>query len=386
MSELFTTKAPTDPRPQQHGESAYQFLNRIHQPFWERQRHLLDAWFARYAGEQEDGTEAKRRFLGTFQSHDDRQHEAACWELYLHELFLRLGFEVVVEPVVDGKTPDFLVGKEGEPIAFIEAAVDFPADSDGASDRRLQDFMVSVESTATIQDTALSFQVRRRGDRPLAGARVGEQLLAEYQKSGAASLTVASDGWAIDIDLVSAPGYSGRFAVGEVAFGGTYAEVKIDPVRNRLKKKGDKYKNLGLPLLVAINVLGQPSPITPQDVAQAMYGSVVSYFGHDGQPLFNRASRDGILGRNGSGQRTNVSGLIFAQGFSVVDTAKRTPAVYLNRLASLPISAELLKLETIHVDDPTTEPIQAAPAPDAASLFGLPADWPGPEVPFSNPY
>ncbi len=386
MTWLFSKKARTDPRPCQRSESAYEFFDRVDQPFWKRLRDELEIWFERYAVSQPNSEDARRRFRGAFTSGDDRQHEGATWELYLHELFVRAGFRVIVEPEVLGKTPDFLLEQRGEPYAYVEAAVDFVSDEERASGRRLDDFIASVEANATIPDTALSFLVRRRGSLPLPGAHLGRRLVTDYQAHGHAEQSTATGGWNVSVELQYLEGHSGRFSVSEVTVGGTYAKNQIKPVRTRLKKKGDKYKELDLPLIVAINVLGRDSPIGPKDVAQAMYGSITTYLGFDGEPLTERAGRDGTLGHDDTARRSNVSGVLFAQSFSVAAASNRAPAIYLNRLAKHPVSPEHLAVDVYEVGDPTDEPTQLFSGADPSSLFQLPSEWPGPEAPFSKPY
>lgn len=54
------------------------------------------------------------------------RHYAAWWELYLHELFLRLGYEITIHPAIDGteRKPDFGLRSDSSEL-LVEASVVF---------------------------------------------------------------------------------------------------------------------------------------------------------------------------------------------------------------------------------------------------------------------
>src|SRR3954447_23347680 len=100
---LFDDFERANPLPAEEGEDSFSFMNRVAQPFWQRIRDELDQWFAAYP--PDDATDLRSRFRDA----SPAQHFAAWWELYLHELFLRLGFAVDVHPELEGVSgrPDF---------------------------------------------------------------------------------------------------------------------------------------------------------------------------------------------------------------------------------------------------------------------------------------
>jgi hypothetical protein len=88
-------------------ESAYAFFDRVDDPVVERVRTLLEEWFQHYPEVEE-----KRNVRGRLVSGDDGHFVSALWELYLHEVYTQLGFDVEeIEPAVPGSTnrPDFLL-------------------------------------------------------------------------------------------------------------------------------------------------------------------------------------------------------------------------------------------------------------------------------------
>src|SRR6266478_755554 len=98
---LFDHIQRTNYEPATHSEDTFSFLNRSASLESESVRDLLESFFRRYPSSE--SAELKSRFKTQFDS--------AFFELYLHELLLRLGCEVTVHPTLKGigAKPDFLV-------------------------------------------------------------------------------------------------------------------------------------------------------------------------------------------------------------------------------------------------------------------------------------
>jgi hypothetical protein len=97
---LFGDILRTHRGPATHSEDTFSFLNRSVRPASEAVRNLLESFFCRYP--PSESAELKSKF--------EIQFESAFFELYLHELLLRLGCEVDVHPTLNGTgaKPDFL--------------------------------------------------------------------------------------------------------------------------------------------------------------------------------------------------------------------------------------------------------------------------------------
>ncbi len=87
-----------------HAEPEYEFLNTSAFRFADQVRRYTQEWFDRYP------EDAKADLRGRFRSKDNEQHTSAHFELLIHELLLRLDFDVQVHPYVPttSKRPDFL--------------------------------------------------------------------------------------------------------------------------------------------------------------------------------------------------------------------------------------------------------------------------------------
>ena len=94
---LYDEGTRTDYGRKRYDESVFDFVNRAADEVWERVRVEEEAWYTALPDA------AKAQVRGRFRSKGDDAHFGAWWELYLHRLFSRLGFEVDVEPTIAGR-------------------------------------------------------------------------------------------------------------------------------------------------------------------------------------------------------------------------------------------------------------------------------------------
>ncbi len=121
---MFDDKVRTDPEPGYARESTYAFLDRVDDPVFAAVRELLNAWVGRFASLHDDA--AISDLVGRLRSKEDIAFYAAFWELYLHELFVRLGFNIEVHPESGKDTrPDFRLTRDGREI-YLEAVMPNP--------------------------------------------------------------------------------------------------------------------------------------------------------------------------------------------------------------------------------------------------------------------
>jgi hypothetical protein len=116
---LFDDIERTDKRSKNYSESTYRYYNQSARPGVAAMREMLERWFANFP-------EAGQAHLrGHFCSPIENQHQAAFFELYIHELLVRLGFAVEVHPAPGsvGTRPDYLATQEGTPKFYLEATL-----------------------------------------------------------------------------------------------------------------------------------------------------------------------------------------------------------------------------------------------------------------------
>jgi hypothetical protein len=87
---LFVERARSDSSYAGEEESTWAFLNRVEDRVFDRVRRLSNAWYAAYP------LEARPALRSRLASGDDIEFHSAWFELYLHELHRRLGFDLEV--------------------------------------------------------------------------------------------------------------------------------------------------------------------------------------------------------------------------------------------------------------------------------------------------
>lgn len=101
-------------------EPHFPYLNRTGRVDLARVRALIEDWFGRYPRAHQAELRARLR------SSNNETFDGAFFELYLHELLRRLGYELDVHPALGpdrGARPDFLARRGGEDRFYLEGRV-----------------------------------------------------------------------------------------------------------------------------------------------------------------------------------------------------------------------------------------------------------------------
>lgn len=391
MRRLFDAIDRTDARPGRHGESTFAFFNRVAGIVWERIRTEEEAWYAEYPDEHGDLRER-------FRSDDDTQHFAAWWELYLHRLFSRLGFEIEVHPTIDGRPdrPDMLLDREGEPI--LVEAVSFSSGivepgRHEAREGQVIDAINAIESDSSklfflrVEFDAVGAQTLKQG---LVKRRIVQWLdtlapdadaIHQAFQSDATppSLLIEHDDWAIDLAAIPvSPEARGRsdhtlFGMGSTIVGDTNDRERL---ANALDRKRRKYGTPDRPLLIAALSI---SPTFDGTIAAALFGTEIVQVSNSGE--VNRGRRpDGLyIGPDGP-RATQLSGVLIGDRLGVTALAEMSPRLWHNPAADHPVSSRLLPLPSAHLIEDRIDYQDGAVAPH--EVFGISRDWPGPESAF----
>jgi hypothetical protein len=154
MLTLFDDVERTDVGPAKYAEPSYPYWNRSARKDIAHVRAHLEQWFGRYPAEH------AADLRGRFRSASDVQHRGAFFELFLHEMLLRLGCVAEVHPTVPGtsKRPEFRVTSPGRSQFYLEAKVsnDESSEQAGARTRVNRVTMHSTISTRPITGSTSS--------------------------------------------------------------------------------------------------------------------------------------------------------------------------------------------------------------------------------------
>lgn len=398
-SLLFPDAARSDPQPKRAHESDYGFFQRVDDPACGRIRDLLNQWFERFATSQD--AEAVADLRQRFRAKQSGQFLAAFWELYLHELFARLGFQARVHPASakGGNRPDFLMTQGGTRF-YLEAVMPTPGFS--PSDNQ----PASVATVTEYVNEAFRSQFRLRLRHIIPGPNfprrkaviraVGDWLdsldWADLWK-GAPQKSVypetelhISDGWqiklaAIPLDpscqsdeprsmIFSYPGFIG------------YPDGLGEAVLPLLVEKTSKYGELDAPLMVAMWVVDLMA--NPHTAPLALFGSWFSVKGGTHRTGLELQDDRSGLWTPGAKTRERGCGVLainsFDFGYPAV--ARMLPRYWPNPWTEKPLGVDL-PFPTSTVSDDEATVVNLPETISASELLELPEDWPG--QPFQNP-
>ncbi len=158
---LFDDFERTNDNPSEDGEPLFTFINRAAGENWRSVRELLSEWVAAYPNSD------RAALISRFRRTDRRGFLGAFWELYLHELFRRLGFAIELHPTIDGvrHRPDFLLSKEGTCV-YVEAVTKYEPQSYSADDERLASLIDAIGRVES-RDFVVELDARQIANIPL---------------------------------------------------------------------------------------------------------------------------------------------------------------------------------------------------------------------------
>jgi hypothetical protein len=279
---LFDAIEHSDPSPRKESESGFDFMNRVDTPYWTEVRWLLEDWFGRYPVEdQQDLRDAYRSRLSG-------QHLGAWWELYLHELFLRLGFGVEVHPSLDGtrRRPDFRIRRDDR-TALVEAAALFSGFARAERRTTAPGWMTEALETLDSPDFFVNYEaVLAHGPEQLKRQEVAgpmqewiDGLDADFIRSEmeadaepphfvlrCRSWEVSFFAWPLNPERRGRPGH--RVVGAGPAMGGAVDD--IGQLESKLKVKAGRYGRPDEPYVIAILCLS--SFMERLDIEQALFG------------------------------------------------------------------------------------------------------------------
>jgi hypothetical protein len=314
--------------PRDHGESQFAFLDRSGRPPFEAARQRIDDWYSRLC----DGL--KSGVLQRLHSGDDQHFNAAFWELYLHELFMRLGYEITCEPTLpNGRKIDFLL-RRGDAAFYLEAtAAGMPNEQRGADARRDRIYRELNQVKTTAFMLGITIEQAGRSDAPKL-ARLREDLEAwlagldpdEVQQQWEASGEVPShhwseaSGWSLTLEaLPNKPELRGQPVDRPL---GMFSEDAMDPAEDEVslmralkRKQPSRYGDLPLPYVVAVSETS-PTPFDPTPHrTNVMFGSLQIIYGDGRGPRWIRAE-NGIWRGPGARSRNRrlAAGLLDWEG------------------------------------------------------------------------
>ncbi|MGU3652518.1 hemin-binding protein [Mycolicibacterium sp. A43C] len=375
---IFDAGTPLYGGPAAHNESIFRYISRAEGEQWQSVRDLMESWYADF--DDSDGD-----LLARLRSDGVDQHTPAWWELYVHTVFRRLGFEIEIHPPLAGSTkrPDFRVTK-GDRTLYVECAAitgdDLVENSAGQAwiyeciDRaRNPDFMVRVDIERAGTEHPSVKQIVRPIEKWLDRLDY-EDLARRFDEDGATAVESFSfRDWDVRIGALPVKedlrGRDGAL-IAITGAGGVRVLSEEEPIREILRKKGKKYGDLGAPFIVAL--LDRSSFARDREMTGAAFGSVaLTYSMGDTSSARLIRQPDGYWRPPPEDRRgRRIAGVLFAEAVITpwsVDSS--LPGLWLNPWAETPVPGGM-PFATNTIDDTgalSTTPAQITPQ----DLFGL---------------
>lgn len=294
---LFDEKERHYSQPSLRAETTYSFYDRSCLTGFGHLREMLQRWLGRLPPEKQKGIVARMRHTGPGSPTEQKNFDSAFFELFLHEFLVGTGGAVVVEPTIEGLTPDFGVTErksDGEVFSYVVEATDINVlsnsalDSDWNEDHALDvldeiespDFFLNVRTDGRLMSTPPKSALQRpfkeliqesNYDRVCAIAELhgySEMLMPSAKfEHGDWQLT----GHLLPVARDRRPN-RGRFVgIGPIKAGWPKAPSKL---KNRLYEKGKKYSKVER-LIIAVR--GDWN-LERDELAEALFGTQVHRF------------------------------------------------------------------------------------------------------------
>lgn len=296
------------------GESAFTFLTRLDSPQADLLRSRIESWL------QSAPDTFKQRSLEGLTSEDDRKHDAAIFELFLHQFLLDSGLPILeYEPIVAGSRPDFIIEWPDKRRVAIEATTieRTPRKEAGDEDFRNQIWQALQELPRSSRLFHLSFEGAFHSQpRTKMVAQSIQRQIDSYPSK--AQYTCAERGALIIVTEVAQRenGRTGQaFGIASIGRSGfIYPQGRL---RDKIRRKYPQIRKFQGPTIIAISC---PAIEFGLDVlTAALFGDDEFSFNADfSTTLEATRAANGILIHHGSPELTNLSGLLaFDQNYTL---------------------------------------------------------------------
>jgi len=385
---LFSQMDRTYTGPKLYAESNYNFLDRSARQEAATVRVILEQWFSHFPmADQAD-------LLGRFKSPIDVHHISAAFELYMHELFLCLGYSVEVHPTTpNAKTshPDFLITDgEGNRI-YVEAvqATDIDTEEEGARKRlnvvydainRLEsrDWFVSVKTDSYPTQQPSGKRLRAELKRWLDSLdRTNIVDLTTQAGTGALPILDYEEGeWRLHFTAIprSAPKRDGPVGrvLGSYSMGARWLNT-WEVIRDTLISKENHYGPLDAPLIIAVNA--NVFDVDEIDIMQALFGQeefLINRDVIDSEPVMRRARNGFWWGPTGP-RHTEVSAVAIGYDIRPFTCGVRDLVLYQNPWADVETVGQI---STLTMKAPLEGEMRPVPGRHPRDILHLPDGFP----------
>jgi len=386
---LFDTKKRINKECKKYSEPLFAYLERSGKKSSGFIRNLLEEWYSHYPEKH------KKDIYSMLISKDDHSHLSAFFELYMHELLLKLGFTAEIHPEIEGKSthPDFLVFLDSIPLFYLECALVKGPKKDTAAEKlenkiydmidemKNDDFFLYVEINASSTSTPSGAKWRRELERRLSELDPDE-LYENLEREDWESLpqwTLEDKGWKVTFrPIPRSKNIRGKHCVRPIGIiwkGFFWSDIYVY-IRNVIREKANKYGRLKLPYVIAVNVLS----LFCDDIAisEALFGKLITKINREPDGTIRRREDrkpNGVWWGSRRPQYTRVSGVIVFPYLYYGNIAKVTPTLWHNPWARHPINLSIFPFNQ-RVPNKEEMRMELRMGKPINEIFSLPENWP----------
>lgn len=378
---LFCDIARTNTAPANHVVADFEYLNTSARAEAGRVRQVLTQWLDNYPARH------RANLVTRFRSQDDQVHQAAFFELFLHQFITIQGFRVLeIEPILpNGRSPDFLVETPQGVRFYLEGTVATgTAPNQVGTERRVRDILQTIDNTNSPffflevglegEPTApVSLRNLRRHVQTFVDGLDYEEALA-LRISGSEhfkSIRYEENGVTVQISAIakSRP-YAGERAIGIGPMQGGFIQPHA-PITRAVQRKAARYGELDIPLVVAVNA--QDDYASDDDAVDALFGTESVLVRPDGSQRVIRNTDGAWRGPHGP-VYTRCSAVLFVSRLRPWSLGQRKLSLFHNPWAQR--SAEI-SIDGCDVFRLSEERLEREVGQPVWNLLGLPDGWPG---------
>ncbi len=327
-------------------EQHYSYLNRSGRNNCFKIRETLDKWFNNYPNKH------KYDLKSHFQSDDNTKFISSFFELYLHELFYRMEYKIVVHPEIKNtkKKPDFLLITPDGAKVYVEATTATKKLEEGKNHRKFLDRI--YDKIETIKNPHFDLYTEEVGfleKQPSEGKIKKEvkswlELLNWKDKKEKSMECIVDDKFRIKFFVFPKTNNKSSEYVEIISHMAGFQKVFYSkPIRKAIKKKGGRYENLNGAYIIAVNCIG--SSLERDYIIEALFGSELYQIdlNLEDQIFKSKAIRksDGIWHFENKANHTRVSGVLIGDKISPWTLENSNMELFCNPWAKYPLNSSL---------------------------------------------
>ncbi|MDB4224477.1 hypothetical protein N9850_11930 [Granulosicoccus sp.] len=384
---MFSENKRTDERTKQQDETDFEFIDRSPWQAMSSVRELILNCLENIEESERSELISRIRSRHGFAS--------ATFELMIHEVFRRKGFEIEIHPDLpngSNKHPDFLLKDPNGEEFYLEAVLASEQNENDDSILAIKERVMDQLRNTTHPDFSTAIQTSGDPTKSPRGSQFArqvaswlnsldyERLRTEFETHGLKAMPVQEwnlDGWLLKVTAYPISresrgkehGLLGMYDGGDASWINSWL-----PLRNAIRTKGARYGELDKPLVVAVNF--QRGYLDEIDQIQALYGEEIVVYQPGSphlQPTLERDNNGAWMGRSGpEGKRVSAAWVFTNLLPYTASSSKQT--LHLNPWANFktPESMKEFRYSELHEGrQVTNEGISVG------EVLELPSNWPG---------